>query len=109
MFNFISCCCWCVICVFFLSQLLFIDCVEVGNNKKALQEAEKFLKKYPGVQCARALKALVLLRIGRDTEADSIIEKLCEEEPRDEPTLQVLTVCYKEQEECKWWSPTERS
>lgn len=81
---------------------LFIDCLEVGNNKKALQEAEKFLKKYPGVQCARALKALVLLRIGRDSEADAMIENLFEEEPRDESTLLVMTVCYKEQEECEY-------
>lgn len=80
---------------------VFIEWLEVGNNKKALQEVEKFLKKYPDVQCARALKSLVLLRIGRDAEADAIIEKLAHEEPRDESTLLVMTVCYKEQEECE--------
>lgn len=81
--------------------VIFLECLEVGNNKKALQEAEKFLKKYPGVQCGRALKALVLMRLGRDNEADRMIAQLFEEGPRDESTLLVMTACYKELEECK--------
>lgn len=78
------------------------DHLDVGNNKKALQEAEKVLKKYPAIQCARALKSLVLLRLGRDDEAAVIIAKLAAEHPTDEGTLQVMTYCYKDQEERKW-------
>lgn len=86
----------------YVSRLLFIDWLEVGHNKKALQEADKFLKKHPDVQCARALKALVLLRMGRYPEAEAMIDKLAAEEPSDESTLLVMTFCYKEQEECKY-------
>lgn len=73
----------------------------MGNNKKALQEADKVLKKYPNIQCARALKGLALLRIGNEDEATAIIEKLAAEHPTDESTLQVMTYCYKDQEERK--------
>lgn len=80
------------------------DHLDVGNNKKALQEADKVLRKYPNIQCARALKALVLLRLQRDDDATAIIEKLAAEHPTDEPTLQVLTYCYKDQDDrkCTW-------
>lgn len=94
------------VCVFFDVHMppaifVFLDWLEVGNNKKALQEADKFLKKHPDVQCARALKALALVRLGRDAEADPLIDKLASESPSDDQTLQVVTYCYKEQEECK--------
>jgi len=32
------------------------DNLEVGNNRKALQESEKLLRKHPNLLCARALK-----------------------------------------------------
>jgi hypothetical protein len=31
----------------------FSDCLDNGNNKKALQEADKVLKKQKDLQCAR--------------------------------------------------------
>lgn len=80
----------------------FADSIEVGNNKKALQEADKVLKKSPGIQCARALKALALLRIGRDEEAQPIVNQIANEKPFDEQTLQVMSFCYKEQEQCEY-------
>lgn len=87
--------------VYLYLYLFFADSLEVGNNKKALQEADKVLKKNPAIQCARALKALALLRIGRDEDAQLIISQIANEKPFDDPTLQVMSFCYKEQEQCK--------
>lgn len=72
----------------------------MGNTKKALQEAEKVLKKNKSIQCARALKALALIRMGRENEAQELIESVAVEKPCDDPTLYVMTFCYKEQEQC---------
>jgi tetratricopeptide (TPR) repeat protein len=74
----------------------FADALEVGNNKKALQEANKVLKKTPNVQCARALKSLALLRLGKEDESLEIIDSLNLEEPSDESTLQLMTFWYRE-------------
>lgn len=75
--------------------------LEIGNNRKALQETEKFLKKNPEILCARALKALALLRVGREEEAQFFIAEIAAQLPYDDATLQVMTYCYKEQEQCK--------
>lgn len=80
--------------IIFISELL-----ELGNNKKALQEAEKLLKKMPVLPCGRALKALALLRLGREEESNTLLKALAEEKPSDEATLQVLSFCYKETEQ----------
>lgn len=50
--------------VIFINEFVFIsilfpfliDNLEVGNNRKALQESEKLLRKHPNLLCARALK-----------------------------------------------------
>lgn len=78
------------------------DSFEVGNNKKALHEAEKVLKKTPNLRCAKALKGLALLRLGKTDESNAIIDKIVAEKPADDSTLQVLSFIYKEIEECKW-------
>lgn len=78
------------------------DNLELGNNKKAIQEADKVLKKTPNVQCARALKALALLRMGREEEAEPIMKVLVVEKPCDVSTLQVMTFYYRETDERKW-------
>ncbi|CAD7093319.1 unnamed protein product [Hermetia illucens] len=75
------------------------ELLELGNNKKALQEAEKLLKKMPVLPCGRALKALALLRLGREEESNTLLKALAEEKPSDEATLQVLSFCYKETEQ----------
>lgn len=80
--------------------LNFTDHIDLGNNKKALQEVEKVLKKTPKLQNARALKALSLIRLGREKESQVIIDDL-ENENVDEPTLQVMTYWYKETDQCK--------
>lgn len=74
----------------------------MGNNKKAVQEADKVLKKSPKIQCARALKALALLRLGREEEGEKYVKELIEEKPCDVSTLQVLTFYYRETNECEY-------
>lgn len=73
-----------------------IDAIDIGNNKKALQEVEKVLKKTPNLSTALALKSLALIRLGREKESQSLIENLELAEPDDDSTLQVLTYCYRE-------------
>lgn len=61
------------------------------------------LKKSPNILCFKALKALALLRMGRDDEADVLVEQIAAENPSDDSTLQVMTFCYKEREECTFF------
>ncbi|XP_002000593.4 phagocyte signaling-impaired protein [Drosophila mojavensis] len=75
------------------------DNLEVGNNRKALQESEKLLRKHPNLLCARALKGLSLLRLGRYEESHSCLQSVAEEKPVDDSTLQVLSFCYREMEQ----------
>lgn len=82
-------------------SFIFLDSLEVGNNRKALQETEKLLKKHPNMWCARALKALALLRLGRYEESQIVLKTVSNEKPVDDPTLQVLSFCYKELEQRK--------
>ncbi|XP_012253045.2 N-alpha-acetyltransferase 25, NatB auxiliary subunit [Athalia rosae] len=72
------------------------DWLDNGNNKKALQEAEKVLRKQPSNQCARVLKALALLRLGKEDDCQMIMEKVRAEIPCDDSTLQAMSICYRE-------------
>lgn len=54
------------------------------------------MKKSPAIQCARALKALALIRLGKESESEIILRSLLNEKPYDESTLQVMTICYRE-------------
>ncbi|CAD6234182.1 GSCOCG00007626001-RA-CDS [Cotesia congregata] len=72
------------------------DWLDNGNNKKALQEADKVLKKQPDNQCARVLKALALLRLGKEDKCQDIMDKVRSEVPCDDSTLQAMSICYKE-------------
>ncbi|KFM68081.1 N-alpha-acetyltransferase 25, NatB auxiliary subunit, partial [Stegodyphus mimosarum] len=72
------------------------DCLDNGNNKKALQEADKLLKKQKDFLCAKALKALALIRLGRQDEAVGTLQEVHVEDPTDDPTLQAMTICYRE-------------
>lgn len=85
----------------FLMNCSILDSFEVGNNKKALHETEKVLKKTPNLRCARALKGLALMRLGKNDESNAIINQIVAEKPSDDATLQVLSYIYKEMEECK--------
>ncbi|XP_053616988.1 phagocyte signaling-impaired protein [Plodia interpunctella] len=75
------------------------DWLDNGNNKKALQEAEKVLKKSPALQAARALKALALFRLGKGPEAFVVLDALAEEKPSDDTTLQAMTITYRESQQ----------
>lgn len=78
----------------------------MGNNKKALHETEKLLKKIPNLRCARALKGLALMRLGKNEESNAIINQIVNEKPNDDSTLQVLSFIYKEMEECEYYRVT---
>ncbi|CAD5207330.1 unnamed protein product [Bursaphelenchus okinawaensis] len=75
------------------------DAVDNGNNKKAIQEAEKLLKKHPQTFAAKGLKALALVRSERTAEAWPLVEE-CDEYVRkgnfDQNTIQLVVHCYKE-------------
>lgn len=83
----------CVVCL--------ADWLDVGNNKKALQEIEKVLKKSPSLQCARALRCLATWRLGREREALGGLGALAADLPADDATLQVMTICYRESQQCE--------
>ncbi|XP_035829223.1 N-alpha-acetyltransferase 25, NatB auxiliary subunit [Aplysia californica] len=72
------------------------DCLDNGNNKKAIQEADKVLKKQKDLTCAKVLKALALLRMGRVSEGSSMLTAIHASEPTDEQTLSAMAICYKE-------------
>lgn len=75
--------------------------MDFGSNKKALQECDKVLKKTPNLLCAKALKALALLRMGKEAECVAILDALTAEKPCDDATLQAMTLCYREMHKCK--------
>ncbi|KAJ9576201.1 hypothetical protein L9F63_006934, partial [Diploptera punctata] len=62
----------------------------------ALQEADKVLKKQPNFQCAKVLKALALLRLGKEDECIQLLDVVRAEVPCDDSTLQAMTICYRE-------------
>ena len=57
---------------------------------------EKVLKKQKDFQCAKVLKALALLRLGRDAESAALLEEVYQQSPADDATLQAMTICYRE-------------
>lgn len=72
------------------------DWLDNGNNKKALQEAEKVLKKQPDFPCCKVLKSLALIRMGKEEEAEHLIDSVLTECPTDESTLQAMSIAYRE-------------
>uniref|UniRef100_A0A8R1Y381 N-terminal acetyltransferase B complex subunit MDM20 homolog n=1 Tax=Onchocerca volvulus TaxID=6282 RepID=A0A8R1Y381_ONCVO len=73
------------------------DAIDAGSNKKAMQEAEKVLKKHPTTHCAKVLKALALIRADRVSEAWPLINEVeSVRDDFDENTLQALCHCFKE-------------
>lgn len=77
-------------------MLCILDWLDNGNNKKALQEADKVLKKHPSNQCAKVLKALALLRLGKEDECQVILNEVRSEVPCEDSTLQAMSICYRE-------------
>ncbi|XP_046361388.2 N-alpha-acetyltransferase 25, NatB auxiliary subunit-like [Haliotis rufescens] len=75
---------------------LIYDCLDNGNNKKAIQEADKVLKKQKDFQCAKVLKALAMLRLGRHDDSSAILQEVHAQHPHNEATLQAMSICYRE-------------
>ena len=69
------------------------------KTKKAIQEADKVLKKNPKTFAAKALKALAMIRLEKSSEAYSLIYELEKEVKNgylDENFIQALVHCYKD-------------
>ena len=65
------------------------DWLDTGNNKKALQEADKVLKKQPEFQCCKVLKCLALIRLGKEEEAETILNKVRAFSPVSIPQISI--------------------
>ncbi|KAJ8286216.1 hypothetical protein GJAV_G00035910 [Gymnothorax javanicus] len=72
------------------------DYLDNGNNKMAVQQAEKLLKKHKDLHCAKVLKAIGLQRTGKQEEAFSLAQEVATLEPTDDNSLQALTILYRE-------------
>uniref|UniRef100_A0A8B9GFK5 N-alpha-acetyltransferase 25, NatB auxiliary subunit n=1 Tax=Amazona collaria TaxID=241587 RepID=A0A8B9GFK5_9PSIT len=67
-----------------------------GNNKMAIQQADKLLKKHKDLHCAKVLKAIGLQRTGKQDEAYALAQEVAALEPTDDNSLQALTILYRE-------------
>ncbi|CAO3630245.1 unnamed protein product [Cunninghamella blakesleeana] len=72
------------------------DAIDDGQYKIGLQHANKFLKKSPNWGLVKALKAIILLRTGKEEEAKELCLEVKKGIPTDEATLQAITIAYKE-------------
>ncbi|KAG2237856.1 N-acetyltransferase B complex non catalytic subunit-domain-containing protein [Thamnidium elegans] len=72
------------------------DALDEGQNKMALQHCAKLLKKSPDWPLVKALKALVLVRTGKEEEALQLCDQVKKAIPTDEATLQAVTMALKE-------------
>uniref|UniRef100_A0A4W3JBN8 N-alpha-acetyltransferase 25, NatB auxiliary subunit n=1 Tax=Callorhinchus milii TaxID=7868 RepID=A0A4W3JBN8_CALMI len=72
------------------------DYLDNGNNKMAIQQADKLLKKHRDLHCAKVLKAIGLQRTGKQDEAFSLAQEVAALEPTDDNSLQALTILYRE-------------
>ncbi|KAJ8657138.1 hypothetical protein O0I10_007218 [Lichtheimia ornata] len=72
------------------------EAIDDGQNKQALQHANKLLKKNPDWPLIKALKALVYVRTGKEDEAQGLCQQVKKTVPTDQPTLLALTMAYQE-------------
>ncbi|KAI8138978.1 N-acetyltransferase B complex non catalytic subunit-domain-containing protein [Fennellomyces sp. T-0311] len=72
------------------------EAIDEGQNKLALQHANKLLKKNPDWPLVKALKAVVLVRTGKDDEAVILCQQVKKTIPTDNATLQACTMAYNE-------------
>ena len=54
------------------------------------------LKKQKDNTCAKALKSLAFLRMGKTEESKELVAEILKEVPSDEPTLQAMSICLRE-------------
>ncbi|CAI8015180.1 N-alpha-acetyltransferase 25, NatB auxiliary subunit [Geodia barretti] len=79
------------------------DAIDNRQNKKALQIADKIIKKQEDLYCAKALKAIVCQRMGRQEEGNSLIDEVVKACPGDQATLQAATMYYRETGDGAGW------
>uniref|UniRef100_A0A7N4UZY0 N-alpha-acetyltransferase 25, NatB auxiliary subunit n=1 Tax=Sarcophilus harrisii TaxID=9305 RepID=A0A7N4UZY0_SARHA len=72
------------------------DYLDNGNNKMAIQQADKLLKKHKDLHCAKVLKAIGLQRTGKQDDAFALAREVAALEPTDDNSLQALTILYRE-------------
>uniref|UniRef100_A0A6Q2Y3J2 N-alpha-acetyltransferase 25, NatB auxiliary subunit n=1 Tax=Esox lucius TaxID=8010 RepID=A0A6Q2Y3J2_ESOLU len=72
------------------------DYLDNGNNKMAIQQADKLLKKHKDLHCAKVLKAIGMQRTGKQDEAFNLAQEVATLEPTDDNSLQALTILYRE-------------
>jgi hypothetical protein len=72
------------------------DCLNIGSNKKAVQEVDRLPKNARDSTVFKALKALALIRMGKRRQAFEILGEIDPQKDLDEVTLQTMTSCYKE-------------
>ncbi|XP_007490095.3 N-alpha-acetyltransferase 25, NatB auxiliary subunit isoform X2 [Monodelphis domestica] len=72
------------------------DYLDNGNNKLAIQQADKLLKKHKDLHCAKVLKAIGLQRTGKQDDAFALAREVAALEPTDDNSLQALTILYRE-------------
>jgi len=49
----------------------------------------------------QALKGLALLRSGKTADSETLMEEVRGTQPADDPTLQAMTICYREMQKRK--------
>lgn len=49
----------------------------------------------------QALKGLALLRSGKTSDSETLMEEIMGAKPADDPTLQAMTICYREMQKRK--------
>ncbi|KAI7906285.1 N-acetyltransferase B complex non catalytic subunit-domain-containing protein [Cokeromyces recurvatus] len=72
------------------------EALDEGQNKIALQHCAKLLKKNPDWPLVKALKALALVRTGKEEESFELCGQVKKAIPTDEPTLLAVTMALKE-------------
>lgn len=72
------------------------DCLNIGCNKKAVQEVDRLQKNVRDLPVFKALKSLALIRMYKRRQAFDILNEINPQDDLDEVTLQTMTSCYKE-------------
>lgn len=72
------------------------DCLNIGCNKKAVQEVDRLPRNVKNLAVFKALKALALIRMQKRRQAFEIINEIDRNDDLDDVTLQTMTSCFKE-------------
>lgn len=81
---------------YLISLSINSDQLDNGNNKNALHEAEKVLKKQKDLHAAKVLKCIALHRLGRGDDALNLAKIVADNQPTDENSLQGLSLYFRE-------------